>query len=230
MMMDATMTLGQRLLVPLDGSTTAAQALPAARLLAAPEAEVLLFIVRADAAGGESTLPAIQRVVVPLDGSAQAARALIAAQSLATRCGAPIGLLTAIDPAAIVPPATAGVDAAAAHDALAAAEAAAHQLLEQTGTQLLRAGQPASAWPRRFCATRRRHAIPSGRWWQRACHPAGGEAYAVAMRCAAQQAQACSARGAPGRAAPGRGRAATAAFSWPARARSRHAGHGRKRD
>ncbi|HEU0114025.1 MAG TPA: universal stress protein [Thermomicrobiales bacterium] len=81
-----------------------------------------------------------------------AARALIAAQSLATRCAAPICLLTAIDPPAIVPPATVGIDAAAAHDALAAAEAEAHQLLEQAGAQLLRAGHTAAWHARRGSA------------------------------------------------------------------------------
>ncbi|HEU0113457.1 MAG TPA: universal stress protein, partial [Thermomicrobiales bacterium] len=107
-----------------------------------------IFVVRADDAAAAPASPAIQRVVVPMDGSAQAARALAAAQTLATHCAAPICLLTAIDPAAVVPPAPAGVDPAAEHDALAAAEAAAQQLLEQAGARLLRAGQ-ATSWQAR---------------------------------------------------------------------------------
>jgi nucleotide-binding universal stress UspA family protein len=102
-----------------------------------------LFLVRADEPSVPPPIPALRRVIVPLDGSAPAARALTAAQTLAARCAAPISLLMAIDPAAVVPP-TAGVDPAAARDALAAAEADAHQLLEQLGARLLRAGQAAS--------------------------------------------------------------------------------------
>ncbi|HEU0114024.1 MAG TPA: universal stress protein [Thermomicrobiales bacterium] len=47
-------TLGPRLIVPLDGSTMAAQALPVARQLAAPEAEVMFLQARA----GGGTTPA----------------------------------------------------------------------------------------------------------------------------------------------------------------------------
>jgi nucleotide-binding universal stress UspA family protein len=234
--MDEATTFGQRILIPLDGSAFADQALPYVRLLASPGAEVILlrarpggaaaaedrdaahrrlaetademrrgvpdarvdvvvtsgdpaaailqaagqrrvdlvvlasrghrapaqrilgsvadqvaaatpcpiFIVRPSEPGGHPTTPEVRRVIVPLDGSAQEARALAAARTLAALRSAPLQLLTAIDPDAVVPP-VAAVDAAVGRDELAAAEAEAQQMLEQAGARLLRAGQ-AVAW------------------------------------------------------------------------------------
>jgi nucleotide-binding universal stress UspA family protein len=99
-----------------------------------------VMIVRPDGAQPE---PAMRRLVVLLDGSSLAERALPFAQTLARRLGAPVHLVTAIDPVSLVPSAIApalAFDAEIYDETLSQVQGAAEAGLAQASDTLREAG------------------------------------------------------------------------------------------